>query len=169
MNLVVRLDHNPKVPYVVGTDINIDPLDSEVLALAVANGVVHDLPCHWFPGGVPPPTFLKDNVYEGMEGGTRIDTILANFAASHSCLKLWYDWAQSKGYDHVALCMDIDRQRFHEDITVAVPPCRLNLPAQPVGKARDVLHAALQGKFNALWDELVAQAFDLAEAEIDLE
>ena len=104
-----------------------------------------------------------------MEGVTRIDTVLTNFCASHSCLKFWYDWEQAKGYDHVALCMDIDRRRFHEDITGVVPPCRLNLPAKPFGKARAVLHAALQGKFEVLWEELVAHAFDLAEAELNLE
>ena len=65
-HIVVRMNHNPKIPYVVGTDINVDPLDSEVLALAITNSVVYDLPCDCFPGGVPPATFLKDNVHEGM-------------------------------------------------------------------------------------------------------
>ena len=31
-NIVVRINRTPKIPYVVGTDINVDPLDSEVLA-----------------------------------------------------------------------------------------------------------------------------------------
>ena len=65
-NMIARLNHNPQLPYVIGTDFNVDPLDSEVLAMAITNGVAYDLPCHWFPGGLPPPTFLKDNVFEGM-------------------------------------------------------------------------------------------------------
>ena len=168
-NLVVRLNHNPKIPYAVGTDINIDPLASEVLALDVTNGVVHDLPYDCFAGGVPTATSLKDHVHEDMEGGKHTDTILTNYTASHRCPWFWYDWAQSEGYDHVALSMDIDQQRFHEEITVAVPPCRLKLPAKAFGKARSALQTRLQAKFNGLWANRVAQAFDTAEANDDLE
>ena len=67
------------------------------------------------------------------------------------------------------MCIDIDRQRFHEDITVAVPPCRLNLPAKVSGKARQELEDALQAKFVALWNEHFEQAFDEAEACADPE
>ena len=51
---------------------------------------------------------------------------------------------------------------------VAVPPCKLSLPAKLVGKARTTLNAALQEKFDSLWEALVARAFDIAEAQLDL-
>ena len=34
-NMVARAAQHPRVPYTIGTDINVDPLDSEVLALAI--------------------------------------------------------------------------------------------------------------------------------------
>ena len=89
-NMTVRAIHIPRMPYLIGTDINIDPLDSEVLSLAITNDVLYDLPCDWFPGRAPPPTYHKENVHEGMTGGTRIDSVFANYAASYSCTKLWY-------------------------------------------------------------------------------
>ena len=89
-NFITRAAQYPKIPYIIGTDINIDPLDSEVIGLANTSGIIHDLPCDWCPQRVPPTTFLKEGAYEGMTVGTRIDTILTNFVAGHGCVGFAY-------------------------------------------------------------------------------
>ena len=93
--------------------------------LAITNDVLYDLPCDWFPGRPPPPPYLKENVHDGMTGGTPIDSVFANYAASHSCTLLRYDWAQSQGFDYVALVVHIECSRYCDAIRVAVPPCAL--------------------------------------------
>ena len=94
-NMVARTAQHPRAPYIIGTDFNVDPLDSEVLALAVTNKLLHDLPTDWCEGRTPPTTFLKEGAHQGMEVGTRIDTILTNYISSHGCTAFHYGWKRN--------------------------------------------------------------------------
>ena len=62
------------------------------------------------------------------KGVTRIDTILANAAGNHLTQLVWYNYIVSKGYDHVAICMYLDLQRFNDTIRTVDMPNVLKIP-----------------------------------------
>ncbi len=87
----------------IAQDANVDPASSHILASAFLSGHFMDLATQWC-GPTPPGTFRQGVPFEGMAGPgvTRIDTIVANEAASESVASFRYRW-DWQGHDHVPL------------------------------------------------------------------
>jgi exonuclease III len=168
--LAARAAQRKRAAQVICTDLNIDPIDSEVTIAAIDSGLLRDIPNDWFEDRTAPPTYCLTGVTADMHGSgvTRIDTILANPVFAHQISKLFYDYESAKGYDHVAITMYLDVERFNDTIMTLDKPALLKIPKQPTGIEGKRHNEHLNEKFNELWQEF-DDSFDVAIASRNLD
>ncbi len=93
---VLRVIEMGDVPYVLMGDVNINPVDSEVLAGAIEAGVLVDIGLAAQQGAEPHPTYRRSGPFEGMKEEdsmtSRIDICLANRAAAAAVVEYRPRW-----------------------------------------------------------------------------
>jgi hypothetical protein len=60
-------------------------------------------------------------------GITRLDTILSNGVATHAVGKVTYDFHNGKGFDHVPINLELNEERFQDEIDTPALPAALVL------------------------------------------
>ena len=95
--MAARVASRGQVPVVIGTDLNINPGDSNALVSATFDETIHDLFADRLAPADPPNTFYRKAFTHNVTGvGTsRLDTLLGNEAASRLVGELSYMYSKS--------------------------------------------------------------------------
>ena len=93
------------------------------------NEIIYDLIKEFYKGS-PPPTFRRAGIQEDMdgEGTTRIDTILANPAASSALSSCEYLHSTATQFDHVPLMCSFLTHLFRQMIKAPIKPQPISFP-----------------------------------------
>ena len=67
------------------------------------------------------------------------------------CQQLWYDYDTAKGFDNVAITMQLDIKRFSDRILTIDAPSPLKTPTQPGGIEGQKLRDKLDSRFMETW------------------
>ena len=128
---LLRAAQKKDVPYIICTDLNLDPSQSQNTQKVIEAGLIFDRLKDGY-GGQPPPTFCRAGLTEEItttgNGATRIDTIFSNPAANHAIQMMEYLYTASITFDHVPLRIILNIMRFHDSIKCAVHPAIIRLP-----------------------------------------
>jgi hypothetical protein len=159
------------VPYIIATDLNVNPDKSETLQKAIDAQITYDIvkDAH---GGSPPMTFCRQGVHEGMQGSgvTRIDAFLINTAACHVFNKVRYDYRSGKTFDHVPINLTLSLEKFEDYIKVASRPAELNvtsLTGMKMGERKRTIEHR-QSRFTEVWARHAARFRTMIDTQ-DLE
>ena len=121
---VRRLKQFQHTPYVLAGDFNIDPLDSEVIALAIDQQELVDV----FASRTDDiqaihPTYAKNGVYEGMAGPgkTRIDAVLCNPLANSLVADAGLRWGLGMKFDHACLAVQFNLAAMTQKVQRLMP------------------------------------------------
>ena len=103
----------------------------------------------------PGPTYRKGGIDVDMQGSgaTRIDTILANLAASHLCQHARYCIQGSTSFDHVPLFLTLNIERFQDMASFAMQPVRIDIHSliDATQQKRDQIHSSEGKLFTRIW------------------
>ena len=123
------------------------------------HGLTYDLGADWAPDpNKIQKTHLhhkRGGVYEAMEDGTRIDTILGNEPAASSVSSYAYDWSAAFGMDHVMLRILVNADRMDDHCWVPVHPMSHKVPDFSLlsDSERKDLHARAGTIFRDTWPQ----------------
>ena len=122
----MRVKQLKRIPYFLGTDMNVNPKSSPQTQACIKAGIWHDI----FDDamiGEPPPTFARGGVHADMEGTgiTRIDTVLVNPAAADTIHRIYDDYIEGASFDHVPLHLLLNVSAFHDEADTLVQPTRI--------------------------------------------
>ena len=113
---LLRAAQKKDVPYIICTDLNLDPSLSQNTQKVIEAGLIFDSFKDGY-GGQPPPTFCRAGLTEEItttgNGATRIDTIFSNPAANHAIQIMQYLYTASITFDHVPLRIILSIIKFH--------------------------------------------------------
>ena len=123
-------------------DLNVDPINSEVLTLATeAEDIVDVIKERLGQDIDPPPTFKREGPFEGMtgKGCTRLDSVFANKAANHMVDQATYCWDLNFD-DHVPIAVILHPSNLDTFTMQPIMPSRIPLEAIKKDKVTDEVH-----------------------------